>query len=114
MTLTITDQLISSGYAVRPAPGRPHAWELSWPSSQLLGRHTAITAMMLAYTASDARRDEGYRLWPTIHNWAAAQASQPLDQIKGSDQGIARPGHCRIVSDRDQWAVPAGSVWSFP
>ena len=114
MTPTITDQLISNGHAVRSSPGRPRAWELSWLPSQLLDRNTAITAMMLAYTASDARREEGHRLWPAIHNWAAAQASQPLDQIKGRDRGTVRPGRCRIVSERDQWAAPAGSAWSVP
>ena len=95
MTLTITDQLISSGHAVRSAPGRPHAQEVSWRPGQLLDRNTAITAMMLVDTANDARRDEGLRLWAAIHGWAAelgltgpdagAQASQPPDQIKGSD-----------------------------
>jgi hypothetical protein len=121
VTLTITDQLISSGHAVRSAPGRPRAWEVSWRPSQLLDSTTAITAM-LADTASDARRDERHRLGPAIHNRAAelgltgpdavAQASQPPDQIKGSDRGTDRPGRCRIVSERDQWAVPAGSAWS--
>ena len=124
MTLTITDQLISSGHAVRSAPGRPRAAEVSWLPGQLLDRNTAITAMMLADTVSDARRDEGHRLWPAIHNWAAelgltgpgavALASQLPDQIKGSDQGTARPGRCRKMSERDQWAVPAGSAWSVP
>jgi hypothetical protein len=124
VTLTITDQLISSGHAVRSAPGRPRAWEVSWLPGQLLDRNTAITAMMLADTASDAKRDEGHRLWPAIHNWAAelgltgpdavAQASQPPNQIKGRDRGTARSGRCRIVSERDQWAVPAGSAWSVP
>ena len=124
MTLTITDQLISGGHAARSAPGRPHAWEVSWLSGQLLDCNTAITAMMLADTASDARRDEEHRLWPAIHNWAAelgltgpdavARASQPPVQIKGSDRGTARLGRCQIVSERAQWAAPAGSDWSVP
>ena len=124
MTLTITDQLISSGHAVRSAPGRPRAWEVSWLPGQHVDRDTAITAMMLVDTASGAGQDEGYRLWPAIHGWSAelgmtgpeavAQASQPSDQIKGSDRGTARPGRCRIVSERDQWAVPAGSAWNVP
>jgi len=124
VTLTITDQLISNAHTVRSAPGRPHAWEVSSLPGQLLDRNTAITAMMLADTASDARRDEEHRLWPAIHNWAAelgltgpaavAQVSQPPDQIKGSDRGIARLGSCRIVGERGQWAVPAGSDWSVP
>ena len=124
MTLSITDQLISSGHAVRSAPGRPHALEVSWLSGRLLERSTAITAMMLVDTAGDARRDEGHQLWPAIHNWAAeldltgpdaaAQASQPADHINGSDRGAARPGRCRIMSERGQWALPAGSGWSLP
>jgi len=124
VTLTITDQLVSNGHAVRSAPGRPHAWEVSWLPGQILDRNTAITMMILADTASDPRRDEGHRLWPASHNWAAepgltgsgavAQASQPPDQVKGGDRGTALPGRCRIVSERDQWAVPAGSDWSVP
>jgi hypothetical protein len=116
----MTDQLISGGHAVRPAPSRPHAWEVSWLPGQLVDRNTAITAMMLADTASDARGDEGRRLWPAIHNWAVelgltgpeavAQAPQPPDQIKGSD----RPGRCRIVNECGQSAIPAGSDWSVP
>jgi hypothetical protein len=121
VTPTITDQLISIGHAVRSATARPRAWEVSWLPGQFLDRNTAITARMLADTASDCRRDEGHRLWPAIHDWvgelglagpdAVAQAS---DQIEGSDQRTARPGRCRIVSERDQWAVPAGSAWSVP
>ena len=124
MTLTITDQLISNGHAVRSASGRPHGWELSWLPGQILDCNTAITAMILADTASNARRDEGYRLWPAIHICAAelglagadvgAQVSQPPNQIKGSDRAAARPGRCRIISERDQWVVPAGSGWSIP
>ena len=124
MTLTITDQLISSGHVFRSAPSRPRAWRVSWLPALLLDRNTVITAMMLVDTASDARRDDGHRLWPAIHNWAAelgltgpaavAQVSQPPDQIKGSDRGIARLGSCRIVGERGQWAVPAGSDWSVP
>jgi len=124
VTLTITDQLISSGHAVRSAPGRPHAGEVSSLPGQLLDRNTAITAMMLADTASDARRGDGHRLWPAIHTRAAelgltgpeavAQASQPADQIKGSGRGTARPGRCQIASKRDQWAAPADSDWSVP
>ena len=124
MTLTITDRFIGRGHAVRSAPDRPHAWEVSWLRGQLLDRNTAITAMMLGDTASDARRDEGHRLWLAIHNWAAelrltgpdaaAQASEPPDQIKGSDRGTARPGRCQIMDERGQWTVPAGSDWSVP
>ncbi len=124
MTLTITDQLISKGHAVRSAPGRPRAWEMSWLPGLLLDRKTAITAMILADTVSVARRDEGYQLWPAVHYSAAelgltgpaavAQASQPPDQVKGSDRGTARPGRCRIVSERGQWAVAARGAWSVP
>ncbi|MGH3190127.1 MAG: hypothetical protein ACRDPY_22870 [Streptosporangiaceae bacterium] len=105
MTLTIIDQLISSDRAARSAPGRPHGWEVSWLSGQLLDCHTAITAMMLADTASDASRDEEHRLWPAIHNWAAglgltgpdavAQASEPPGQIIRK-----RP------KDRPTWKLP--------
>jgi hypothetical protein len=124
VTLTITDQLIGSRHAVRSAFGRSHALRVSSLSGQLLDRNTAIAAMMLIGTASDAGRDEGHRLLPAVNNWAAelgltgpdavVQASQPPDQIKGSHRGAARPGRCRIVSERDQRAVRAGSGWSVP
>jgi hypothetical protein len=70
VTLTITDQLISSGHAVRSQSGRSHALEVSPRSGQLLDRKTAIAVMMLADTASDSRRDVVHRLLPAIHNWA--------------------------------------------
>ena len=54
---------------------------------EVLDRNSAITAMILADTASEDDLGEGHQLWPFIQNWAAelgltgpdaiAQAAQP-------------------------------------
>jgi hypothetical protein len=94
MTLIIDDDRISSDqtmHTARPAPGREHAWEVSWLPGQLLGRNTAITAMTLADMASPGNLHTRQQLWPHIESWAAelgltapdalAQASQPPGSI---------------------------------
>ena len=40
-------------HTARPAPGRQHAWQVSWLPGRLLDRNTAITAMILADTAAE-------------------------------------------------------------
>ena len=73
MTLTITDQTMTSDHTphtARPAPGRQHAWQVSWLPGRLLDRNTAITAMILADTAAAPGLHPGHRLWPHIQGWA--------------------------------------------
>jgi len=94
MTLTINDTAMTSdrtAHTARPAPGRPHQWEVSWLPGQTLDRNTAITAMILADLAGEQDLHQGHRLWPAIQSWAAelgltgpealAAASRPPDRI---------------------------------
>ena len=89
MTLTINDTTMTSdqtAHTARHAPER-NGWEVSWLPGQMLDRNSAITAMILADTASEHDLGEAHQLWPFIENWAAelgltgpdaiAQASQP-------------------------------------
>ena len=65
MTLTITDTTMTSdqtAHTARPAPGRQHAWEVSWLPGQILDRNTAITAMTLADITAERDLHEGDRL----------------------------------------------------
>ena len=104
MTLTINDTTMTSdqtGHTARPAPGRPHEWEVSWLPGQILDRNTAITAMILADTAAEEDLHEGHRLWPHIQGWAAelgltgpdaiAQASQPPRDIDLQQERASGP-----------------------
>ena len=73
MPLTITDELITSdrtAHTGRPVPGHPDAWQVTWLPGQIISRSGAVTAMVLADTAS---RDlhPGHRRWPHISGWAA-------------------------------------------
>ncbi len=94
MTLTINDTIMSSdqtSHTARLAPGRQHDWEVSWLPGQVMGRNTAITAMILADTAAEEDLHEGHRLWPHIQGWAAelgltgpdaiARVSQPARDL---------------------------------
>ena len=90
MTLTINDTTMTSDqttHVARQASGHQRGWEVSWLPGQILDRNTAITAMILADTASEHDLGEEHQLWPFIENWAAelgltgsnaiARASQP-------------------------------------
>ena len=102
MTLTINDTTMTSDqtpHTARHAPSRK-GWEVSWLPGRALDRNSAITAMILADTATDQRVREDHRLWPHIQSWAAElgltapeaveAASQPrgdLDREHESDGG---------------------------
>ena len=86
MTLTINDTAMTSDqtpHTARQAPGRQHAWEVSWLPGQLLDRNTAITAMILADTAAEPDLHHGHRLWPHIQGWAAELGLTAPDAIAG-------------------------------
>ena len=51
-----------TAHTARPAPGRQHAWEVSWLPGQILDRNTAITAMTLADITAERDLHEGDRL----------------------------------------------------
>jgi hypothetical protein len=73
MPLTITGDSMSgdnTSHSARPAPGQPHAWEVSWLPGRLQDRNTAITAMVLAEVAGSRPLQAGDRLWPHIQGWA--------------------------------------------
>ncbi len=106
MTLTINDTTMTSDqttHTARQAPGPRHRWEVSWLPGQILDRNTAITAMILADTASEHDVREGHRLWPSIQGWAAelgltgpdaiARAAQPPASLhRQHDRDGERPG----------------------
>jgi hypothetical protein len=73
MPLTVTDDLITSDHTThtaRPVPGHPHAWQVTWLPGQEISRSGAVTAMVLADTAS-SNLHPSHRLWPHISGWAA-------------------------------------------
>ena len=103
MTLTITDTTMTSdqtAHTARPAPGRQHAWEVSWLPGQILDRNTAITAMTLADTTAERDLHEGDRLWPHIQGWAEelgltapdaiVQISQPPNDVNRQQDQVSR------------------------
>ena len=103
MTLTINDTTMTSdqtAHTAQQAPGREHAWEVSWLPGQILDRNTAITAMILADTTAERDLAEGHRLWPHIQSWAAelgltapdaiARASQPPGDTSRQQERIGR------------------------
>jgi len=93
MTLTINDTTMTSdqtGHTARQAPGREHAWEVSWLPGQILDRNTAITAMILADTTAERDLAEGHRLWPHIQSWAGELGLTAPDAIVQISQP---PGH---------------------
>jgi hypothetical protein len=72
VALKIDDTIISSNqsaHTARHVSGRG-GWKVSWLPGQILDRNTAITAMILADTASEQDVHEGHRLWPHIQGWA--------------------------------------------
>ena len=83
MTLTITDHIMTSdrtAHTARLAPGRQHAWQVSWLPGRFMDRAAATTAMMLADTAATGL-DAGHRLWPHIQGWAAELGLTTPDAI---------------------------------
>ena len=84
MTLKITDDAMTSDHTphtAHPAPGRQHAWQVSWLPGRLLDRNTAITAMIFADTAAAPGLHPGHRLWPHIQGWAAELGLTAPDAI---------------------------------
>jgi hypothetical protein len=84
MGLTINDITMTSdhtAHTARPAPGHPHGWEVSWLPGQVLDRDSAITAMVLAHTATQSEVHEGHRLWPAIQSWAQELGLTGTDAI---------------------------------
>ena len=106
MTLTITDTTMTSdqtAHTARHAPGR-NGWDVSWLPGQTLDRNTAITAMTLADTTTEAGLNEGHRLWPHIQSWAQelgltapdaiARAAQPPGDLNPQQEQASRqPDH---------------------
>jgi hypothetical protein len=89
MTLTINDTTMTSDqtdHTARQAPGRLHHWEVSWLPGQTLDRNTAITAMTLAESATEADLHEDHRLWPHIQSWAAELGLTAPDAITRATQ----------------------------
>jgi hypothetical protein len=102
MTLIIDDDSISSdrtGHTARPVPGQQPAWQVSWLPGRLMGRNSAITAMILADLTGTEAVDEQHRLWPHVEGWAAelgltapdalARMSRPPGQMgAGKDDAV--------------------------
>jgi hypothetical protein len=94
MTLTINDTAMSSdrtAHTARPAPGRPHQWEVSWLPGQTLDRNAAITAMTLAETTAETDPHKGHRLWPHIQSWAGELGLTAPDAITRISQPPGDP-----------------------
>ena len=106
MTLTINDTTMTSdqtAHTARHAPDR-NGWDVSWLPGQTLDRNTAITAMVLADTATEPGLDKSHRLWPHIQSWAGelgltasgaiARTSQlPGDSNRQYGQASRPPDH---------------------
>ncbi len=100
MTLTIRDDHISSDHTThtaRLAPGDEHAWEVSWLPGRLLGRNSAITAMVLADTAGSDDLHRGHRLWPFVEAWAAELDLSAPDALTQ----ISRPPESKSIERED-------------
>jgi len=104
VTLTINDTTMTSdqtAHTARHAPDR-NGWDVSWLPGQTLDRNTAITAMVLADTATEPGLDKSHRLWPHIQSWAGelgltapdaiTRISQPPGDInRQQDQASPQP-----------------------
>ena len=89
MTLTINDTTMTSDqtlHTARLAPGCQHIWQVSWLPGEVLDRNSAITAMILADTASEHDPGEEHQLWPFIENWAAELGLTGPDAITRASQ----------------------------
>ena len=98
MTLTITGHGMTSDHTphtARPAPGRQHAWQVSWLPGRLVDRNSAITAMTLADTATATAPATGpglgRRRWPHIQGWAAELGRTAPDAITLASAQPGRP-----------------------
>jgi hypothetical protein len=102
MTLTINDTTMTSDqtpHTARLAPGCQHIWQVSWLPGEVLDRNSAITAMILADTASEHDLGEEHPLWPFIENWAAelgltgpdAIAQPPRDPDPQQERASGQP-----------------------
>jgi hypothetical protein len=102
VTLKIDDTAMTSdqtAHTARQSP-RGHRWEVSWLPGQTLDRNTAITAMILADTATGQDLHQGHRLWPHIQGWAEelgltapdaiAQVSQPPNDVNRQQEQASR------------------------
>ena len=103
MTLTINDTMMASdqsSHTARHSPDRS-GWEVTWLPGQILDRNTAITAMILADTATEQDLHESHRLWPFIQSWAGelgltapdalSRASQPPKSDMAAKDASAAP-----------------------
>ena len=112
MTLTITDHIMTSdrtAHTARLAPGRQHAWQVSWLPGRFMDRAAATTAMMLADTAAtglDARAPPlaahprlGRRTRPDHPRRDHASVRTPREnQQRGTGKRPGRPGSSRAMS----------------
>jgi hypothetical protein len=106
MTLTINDDSISGDHTrhtARPAPGRRHAWEISWLPGRLVDRNTAITAMVLADTAGSCGLRARHRLRPHIQSWAGELGLAAPDALARA----SRPPGCGLSSGPTGWRSSA-------
>ena len=88
MTLTINDTTMTSDqtpHTARHAPSQ-NGWHVSWLPGRTLDRNTAITAMILADTATGTDLHEGHRLWPQIQGWAAELGLTGPDAVAAASQ----------------------------
>jgi hypothetical protein len=103
MTLTYQDDSISSdrtGHTARLAPGREHAWHVSWMPGRLMDRNTAITAMVLADVSGRGEVHAGHRLWPHIEGWTAELGLTAPDALAS----VSKPPG--LISREKSAAVP--------
>jgi hypothetical protein len=101
MTITILDTTMTSDrhpHTARQAPGRT-SWEVSWLPGQALDRNSAITAMVLADTASSDVH-EGHRLWPHIQAWAEELGLTGPDAISRVAQPPGDPSRQKEPASR--------------
>ena len=102
MAITILDTTMTSDqhpHTARQTPDRT-SWEVSWLPGQALDRNTAITAMILADTASSSDVHEGHRLWPHIQAWAAELGLTGPDAIARVAQPPGDPSHQKTPAIR--------------
>jgi hypothetical protein len=102
VTVPVTMTTDQSPHTARLAPGRDHAWEVSWLPGRTLDGRTATTAMILADLATDPGLAHEHRLWGLVEGYAAelgmtasdavARASQPPgDLSRQQEQGSRQP-----------------------
>lgn len=100
MALTINDREMTSDqtpHAARPVSGGERQWEVSWLPGRRLTRNKAITAMVLAETASTADTSERDRMRPFIQGWA--------DEL-----GLTAGQAAARIAGRPAWTVTAEPV----